>query len=488
MSQKAIIIGAGIGGIACAIRLAVKGFEVQVYEANSYPGGKLSELNFNGFRFDAGPSLFTLPHLVDELFKLAGKNPHDYFQYDRLDIICKYFWDDFEGAVNAYSDKEKFASEIEQKLGVDRLLVLKHLKKSAQIYEWTKDVFLERSLHKLATYTNKKTLSAILKLPFIGLNKTMHEANSVFNNNKLTQLFNRFATYNGSNPYEARATLNTISHLEHSLGAFAPKGGMYQITNSLFNVSKDLGVQFTFSQKVKAIKVEDGIAKGIEIEDKLYKADLIVSNADVFPTYKNLLSNEKHPETILNRGKSSSALIFYWGMKQELRDLAVHNIFFSKNYKKEFDCIFKEKTVCDDPTVYVNIASKYNKADAPDGCECWFVMINVPSNEGQDWDEIIERSRNNIINKISKKLNLNISEYIVAEQILDPRSIEAKTASHKGALYGSHSNELLSAFLRHPNFSRKIKNLYFVGGSVHPGGGIPLCLLSAKIVDGLLDL
>lgn len=164
----------------------------------------------------------------------------------------------------------------------------------------------------------------------------------------------------------------------------------------------------------------------------------------------------------------------------------MHNIFFSENYQKEFEAIWNEKTICSDPTVYINISSKCQENDAPKGAENWFVMINVPANEGQDWDELIAKARKNILEKLSRMLNRDIASLIVSEDILDPRSIEQKTASYQGSLYGTSSNNQFAAFLRHANFSSKIKDLYFVGGSVHPGGGIPLALLSAKIVDELI--
>ena len=164
----------------------------------------------------------------------------------------------------------------------------------------------------------------------------------------------------------------------------------------------------------------------------------------------------------------------------------MHNIFFSENYELEFSKIFQDKTVGDDPTIYVNISSKYKKDDAPEGCENWFVMVNVPANEGQDWDAIVAETRKNILAKLSRLLGVNFNALISNESILDPRSIESKTSSYRGALYGSSSNHMMSAFFRHANFSGSIEGLYFCGGSVHPGGGIPLCLLSAKIVSGLV--
>jgi phytoene dehydrogenase-like protein len=207
---------------------------------------------------------------------------------------------------------------------------------------------------------------------------------------------------------------------------------------------------------------------------------------DIVPTYRKLLANQPQPEKVLQQERSSSALIFYWGVQHVFQELNLHNIFFADNYQAEFKALFETKNVVDDITVYVHISSKDEPSDAPAGCENWFVMVNVPSNIGQDWDEIIQRTRTNIINRISSQLKVNLSELISCESILDPRSIEFKTQSYQGALYGAASNDRYAAFLRHPNFSRTIDNIYFCGGSVHPGGGIPLCLLSAKITSDLI--
>ncbi|MDP5140486.1 MAG: phytoene desaturase, partial [Spirosomaceae bacterium] len=214
--------------------------------------------------------------------------------------------------------------------------------------------------------------------------------------------------------------------------------------------------------------------------------DIVVSNMDVTPTYRKLLPNEKHPDKILNQTKSGSGLIFYWGVKKEFPELGLHNIFFSDDYKTEFEHQFKHKTIYQDPTIYLNITSKHKPDDAPEGCENWFILLNAPANEGQNWDEIIAEARKNVIEKINRNLGINLEPLIAIEEILDPRSIEFKTSSDKGALYGNSSNNRFAAFLRHANFSNKIKNLYFVGGSVHPGGGIPLALSSAKIAAAMI--
>lgn len=316
----------------------------------------------------------------------------------------------------------------------------------------------------------------------------MHEANSeFFTDKRLVQLFNRFATYNGSNPYETPATLTIIPHLEHNIGAFIPKGGMYAITQSLVQLAKDLGVQFHLQSKVERIWLENQKAVGIVVKGEKRNFDVVVSNMDIVATYKYLLPDVPAPIKILEQPKSSSALIFYWGIGKTFPELRLHNIFFSKDYQAEFEHIFQKKTIYHDPTIYVNIGSKYEPTDAPQGAETWFVMINTPNNTGQDWDKLIVEARKNILTKLSRLLKTEIEPLIEVEGILEPRSIEAKTFSTQGALYGNSSNNRYAAFLRHANFSKKIKNLYFVGGSVHPGGGIPLCLSSAKITADLIE-
>ncbi|MDN3587228.1 phytoene desaturase family protein [Pedobacter aquatilis] len=484
---KAIIIGAGVAGIASSIRLAMKGYTVQVFEANAYPGGKLTEVNADGFRFDAGPSLFTMPQYVDELFTLAGKNPKDYFEYDKLDEICRYFYEDGL-RLSASSDINKFAKEIEHKTNAKASEIKSFFEKSETIYAVTHKVFLERSLHKLKSYLHWDTVKSIFRFGQIDAFRTQHKANlHAFSDERITQLFNRYATYNGSNPYQAPATLNVIPHFEYHFGAYLPKNGMHAIILALVNLAEDLGVKFHYNKKVDEViyKVEGRRRKveGIKINDITQKADVVISNLDIWFTYKNLLNNILQPKKLLSQQRSSSALIFYWGIKSIYPELGLHNILFAKDYQSEFDAIWSKKSISEDPTIYINITSKHIATDAPKDCENWFVMINVPANEGQDWDKLIKSAKQHILLKLNRILKKDVSKDIISETILDPRSIESKTGSYQGSLYGNSSNNQLAAFLRHSNFSSTIKNLYFCGGSVHPGGGIPLALLSAKIID-----
>lgn len=486
MNNKVAIIGSGIAGIATSIRLKAKGFDVTVYEKNSFPGGKLSSFKLGEFRFDAGPSLFTMPQYVDELFEISGENPKEHFKYKKKKIACKYFWED-ESIFNAYSDKEKFYDECENKFNVERKQIKKYLNKAKKKFDLTRKIFLEKSLHKINSFLNYETVKALFNLNIYQINKNLNEVNQKEIEEKhLVQLFNRYATYNGSSPYKTPGMMTLIQHLESHYGTYIPLKGMNDISNSLYRLAERKGVKFEFESEVEKIEIQNNKATGIIVNNKLKRFDKIVSNSDVYSTYKYLLK-EKLNHNSLKQERSSSAIIFYWGIKKIYKQLDLHNIFFSDNYEKEFKYIFDENKIIDDPTIYVNITSKDVPADSPESCENWFVMVNSPFNTGQDWEKIKNTLRSNIISKLERILKENISNNIVEERIYTPVDLESNTNSHQGSLYGISSNNKFSAFLRHPNFLKKIPNLYFCGGSVHPGGGIPLCLLSAKIVSNLIE-
>lgn len=484
--KKAAVIGSGIGGLAVAVRLAVEGFEVSVYEKNDCPGGKLTAFEKDGYHFDAGPSLFTQPQNITELFELAGEPIEDYFSYKPVDLACKYFYPSGK-IINAYTDAALFANELNEQVHEEKSAVLDYLKQAEKVYENIGSIFLNHSLHKRKTWFNKRILKALGTVRYSYLFRSLHQHNSKkFSSPEAIQLFNRFATYNGSNPYKAPGMLSLIPHLEQNQGTFYPSGGMISITNALYNLAIKKGVKFFFNTPVQKIIHTQGKVLGIVAGGLSIPADIVISNADVYFTYKNLLSNNSKAGKVLKQERSSSAVIFYWGIKKEFPQLHLHNIFFSEDYKKEFDAIFNKKLIAEDPTVYINITSKMEPGLAPEGKENWFVMVNAPANSGQDWQQLKENLRNVVLNKLNKMLGEDLANHIETEHTLDPVMIEEQTASYMGSLYGTSSNSKMAAFMRHPNFSSPVKNLYFCGGSVHPGGGIPLCLKSAKIVSELI--
>ena len=370
--------------------------------------------------------------------------------------------------------------------GEDPQAVYSYLSRAEQAYSSIGHVFLDHSLHKASTWLNKRLLPAISATRLRYLTQSLHNFNkNNFRSAEATQIFDRFATYNGSNPFSAPAMLSMIPHLEQNEGTFYPEGGMISIPSALYKLALKKGVRFFFNTPVEKIVHDGGQVRGIMAGGEKIDASTVVSNADVFYVYRDLLQDDQRAKKVLKRERSSSAMIFYWGMKKEFPTLDLHNIFFTGNYQEEFRHIFELKKIYHDPTIYINITSKMEKGHTPEGKENWFVMLNAPADNGQDWKDAQLHARQAIIEKLGRMTGEDIGQYIETEITLDPKGIEANTLSHMGSLYGTSSNSTLAAFLRHPNFTSHIRGLYFTGGSVHPGGGIPLCLKSAKIVADL---
>lgn len=486
--KKAVVIGAGVAGMATAIRLSKAGFQVSLYEASDHLGGKLSQKQLGNYRFDLGPSLFTLPELVKELYTLCDEDYDSHFPIQRLDPIAHYFWSDGT-RVHAHADLNAWSAEISQKLGESKECTMQYFEKAKWVYNTTKPVFLDSSLKRLPlrSWLFWKALLSIPMLPIVG---SLNQHNKrIFKNPKTVQLMNRYATYNGSNPFSTPAMMSMIPHLEHGIGAFLPNGGMHQITESLHHLLDKCNVDIHLNTPVQKIEhqffnnTEKQRVKGIWVNNQLIHYDVVVSNVDAHFTYHKLLPDFPRPEKILKQERSSSAIIFYWGMKKRFPELDVHNLFFADDYAAEFEGIFKTKRLVDDVTVYVNVTSKLVQADAPDRCENWFVMINAPRYDGADESAIVSKAKEAILKKLNGILKEDVSQYIEIEDVLTPRLIQERTSSYAGSLYGTSSNSTFAAFLRHDNFNKQLKGLYFVGGSVHPGGGIPLCLQSAKIAS-----
>lgn len=482
-----VIIGSGIAALAVAIRLRATGMSVSVYEANEVAGGKLHSFQLGDYRFDGGPSLFTMPQFIDELYALAGRDPRASYHYIACTEACRYFWEDGK-QIRAHSDPGLFAAEAERVFGFPSEELLEYFDHIKNIYDRSGKIFLERSLHNAATWLSKDTLYALMDIRKYDLFRSMHQANTMrIGEPHLVQLFDRFATYNGSNPYKAPGILNVIPWLEHGFGTFFPSGGMAEIPRALVKLGSEMGIEYHYGKRVDRILTKRRKAVGIEVDGQVVAADTVISNMDVYYTYRQLLPKQPAPERILNQERSSSAMVFYWGIQASFEELGLHNIFFSDDYKQEFSQVFEGKVMAIDPTVYVNVSSKMQSTDAPQGCENWFVMVNAPADNGQDWKGQAATVRAIVLKKLSKRLGREIEPLIQEERIWDPKGIESDTLSYKGALYGNSSNDRFAAFLRHPNVSNRIKGLYFCGGSVHPGGGIPLALLSAKITAEMIN-
>lgn len=484
MKQQAVVIGSGIGGLASAIRLARAGFNVSVYEKNKVLGGKVHSKKLGNYRFDMGPSVFTEPQLVQELLDLAPQKVD--FSYERLPESCRYFFSDGQRIV-LKAGTEGTLQSIAEQLQEDPASVRAYLHRISKNYHLLKPVFLESSLHRRSDWLSRSLLPAIKNIPHYGLFSTLDQwSKKRFKNPKTVQILNRFATYNGSDPYQTPGLLSIIGHLELNVGAFFPKGGMVAISEALIEAARQLGVTFHVDSPVSQIRHERGAVKGIFVKEEFVSASLVVCNADVHYVYGSLIQGIKPPVRILRQEMSSSAIVFYWGIKKKVPSLGVHNIFFSEQYQAEFKAIFKEKRILSDPTVYVHISSKMESTDAPDHGENWFVMVNAPVDSGQHWANVVAEVRKNVLIKLEKLLGEDVEPWIEEEYINDPTTLALQYNGKAGSIYGNSSNSRMSAFYRHPNAAFALNGLYFAGVTVHPGGGIPLAIQGAKIVERMV--
>jgi phytoene desaturase len=487
MSEKVAVIGGGLGGLSGAIRLARLGFDVQLFEKNAIPGGKMHELSAGNFRFDTGPSLLTMPFVVDELFEYAGYRRSDFLHLEPIEPMCRYFFPD--GAVfDASSDENRMIDSIAQLSPVDVDAYRSFMKYSKRIYNRTADIFLFSAVHELRKVLRWRYLPTLLNLYQIDPFRTVHEGvTKFFKNDKLVQIFDRYATYNGSDPFQAPATLNTIPYVEYGLGGFYIKGGMYRLVRVLTKIAVDLGVRIHLSSTVDRIVQRNGRVESVEVDGDEVTADYILCNSDVVVSFDELIDGySAHKKRLARLEPSLSGLVFFWAVNKTHSELAHHNNFFSADYRAEFGHIFTEHRAPDDPTVYIAITSKKDPEHAPDGCENWFVLLNMPYLTGlQNWDTEKKRMRKTVFDKL-KKIGFDIENSIDMEKIYTPEDFNSLFRSNKGSIYGISSNSRDTAFRRPPNRSRQIKGLYFAGGSSHPGGGVPLCLLSGKIASELI--
>ncbi|MGE5681983.1 MAG: phytoene desaturase family protein [Bacillota bacterium] len=494
-NNSVAVIGAGLGGLSAAIRLAYKGYDVHLFEKNNSAGGKAGNLQMGNYRFDTGPSLLTLPFILEELFCDVDEDINDYIEIQKLKILCRYFYPD--GTVlNAYSENNLFANEVSLKTRDTKEAVYRYFNYCRRIYELTSELFLKKPFTELSTFFSLSAIKSLINVKSIDAFRNVHQANqSFFEDPRTVQLFDRYATYNGSNPYLSPATLNIIAYVENILGGYYASEGIYSIPTALERLAREKGVKIYFNTPVEKIIITKGEASGVRINGKDISFDVVISNCDSVYTNIMLLKGSKYHKVQEDKAwrekstlsPSTSAIVFYWAVEAKHSILEAHNILFSEDYAKEFNEIFNKKICPADPTVYIYISSKLITSDAPENCENWFVMINVPENSGQDWQQLGFNIKEKVIVKIEKMLGIDIRDKIVMERVLTPKDIEDNTNSWQGSLYGPASNSRLSAFKRQSNRSSKYKGLFYTGGSAHPGGGIPLVILSGKITSELIE-
>jgi phytoene desaturase len=483
VKSKTAIIGAGLAGLSAAIRLRKKGFEVHVFEKNERHGGKLDEFEDQGFRFDKGPSLLTEPWLIDELYELWGKNPSDYFSYERQQESCRYFFSD-KSAITILGNDTLDQANLTQTFGEkDATNFIKYKRSSKRVFERTGSLFIDHAQPRIVDFLKWRFIKRYPEFLNARFRKTLHAFNSsAFSDKRLIQLFDRYGTYNGSDPYRMSGLYSMIPHLELNLGTYFPKKGMRSIVDGLYALALEIGVEFhfNFNGTVENSKSQSGFSISGESFDK------VVCAIDHLTFYKSVFKDDELFKKYSIQERSTSGLVFFIGINTKINELGLHNLFFSSNYSKEFEQITRLNELAEEPSIYVHISSSVNEVDSQAGGQNLFVMVNTPSGVKVN-AEYRSHVKNLLFDKIKSLSGIEVDKHIIHESFWDAETIESQTGSYLGALYGSSSNSISATFKRHPNKSKKYKNLYFCGGTVHPGGGIPLVLRSSKIVTEIIE-
>ncbi len=482
MDLPIIIIGGGLGGLSAAIHLAARGRRVVLLEKNERVGGKLNLVEADGFLFDTGPSLLTMPWVLRSVFTAAGRRMEEALTITQLEPICRYRWPD--GArFDAHQNLPRLIEEIERIEPADVSGFLRFLAYAERIYRAAEGPFLLRPFDGIRSLLTPELFTGTLQIdPF----RTVDQAvSSFFRSRYLRQVFNRYATYNGSSPFRAPATFNLISYVEFAQGAWHVSGGMYQIARALEQLARELGVEIRACTPVEHIEVSNNAATGVILAGgERLAASRVIVNADPRYAYATLLpGHEKTAARLAQLELSYSGFVLLLGINRIYPDLAHHNIFFSSDYRAEFAAIVDMQVPAPDPTIYVCAASVTDPRLAPPGHMNLFVLVNAPVlNPRVNWAREAQGYRNLILHKLERMGLENLSQHIVIEQIWTPETINQRYNAPGGSIYGLASNNPWTAFMRPPLRARDVRGVYFVGGGTHPGGGIPLVLLSGRAV------
>ena len=472
LPSRVAVIGAGVGGLTCAALLAHAGRRVTVFEKNERVGGKLNWLEAGGYTWDMGPSLLTMPYVFAQLWQKLGRRLEDNLTLIPLPVTCRYRWSD--GTVidedAAFWQRPELARFLEYARG---------------LYDLSADAFLHHPLGEWWRQLNLKNLSNLRHLPKIASFDTMDRVVRRFfgSDPHLVQMFDRFATYNGSSPYRTPAAFNIIAYVEAKFGGWYVKGGLYEIARALERICREHGVEFHLNSEISGVHRTDNAWRVQGDSPHGDTFNTVVCNQDVLSFTRAEPAMRK---SLQNKDPSISGFILYLGVARQYPQLSHHNIFFSDDYPAEFRQLFDHRQPADEPTIYVAVHSKADPDRAPPGCENWFVLVNAPAltADGRvDWPAIAEAYGDRIIHRLETRFGFDgLHAAIQVRQHFTPADFQGRYLAHAGSLYGFASHGVRAAFQR-PGLQPPGKpNFYFVGGSTHPGGGLPLVCLSGQMV------
>jgi len=482
--SKVIVIGAGIGGIASAARLARQGYQVTVIEKQSLPGGRASILEKDGFRFDTGPTLFLMPEIFAETYEALGERMRDHLDLVRLDPTYRVHFHD-QTSLDLSSNLNSMHTQLERIEPGSFEAFLRFMAEASRHYSLSLKHFVGRNFYSLADYFSPSNLPLLFQLKAL----VKHASNTAryFHDPRLQAAFSFQNMYLGLSPYDAPATFSLLQYTELADGVWYPKGGMFRVIESLTATAEGLGVRFQYDTPVSRIDIEGKQAVGVTLSDGSHlKGDIIVANADLPYVYSELLPEDGSKARLARKKYTSSTLMFYWGVKgDKSQALLHHNVFLADHrYRQSFDSIFRDHSLPKEPSFYVNAASRTDPSAAPADGDSLMVLVpvgHIDEENPQKWEELEARARQTVIQKLADLGIKDLENRIVFEAKWGPPYYRNALNLEKGAAFGLSHNFAQVGYLRPHNRHSRYRNLYFAGASTHPGTGLPIVLLSAKL-------
>ena len=486
--KSAVIIGGGIGGLSCAIRLAGSGIKVTLVEQQATLGGKLQRVQLGRYTFDRGPSTITMLDSFARIFKSVGRHMDDYVHFYPLTPLTRNQFADGH-VVDLMTSTEAMQMQIAAYSPADAANYPAFMNEARKLYSISKKAFLHRMMLGLRDKLQPTLAASFLQIrPFTTLQTLLLR---YFKHPNTLAMFGRYATYVGSSPYKAPAIFAMMANLEAEEGIYGVYGGTYEIVCGLEKLALELGVEIHKSCNVQRIIVNKKRATGIETSTHSFHADVVIANADALSVYANLI--EKHhrpamPDKKIDKYEPSlSGFVVLAGVEKIYPQLLHHTVFYPENYAQEFEQLFVNKAPLSAPTIYICHNGRDESEMAPPGASNLFILVNAPSldkmNHEKNWHQ---SATTNYANQVLAHLeNRGLLGLRDATEVMDhftPLDLHQQTGAHRGAIYGISSNSALQTFFRPGNRARDIDNLWFVGGTTHPGGGTPIVALSGQLV------
>ena len=482
-NKSAVIIGAGIGGIATAIYLAKKGYDVSVFEKNSTGGGRCGQLIRDGHRFDLGATMLMMPAIYREIFDSLGIPLFENSEIIPLRNLYKIYFDNNDILTFSH-DKEIMKVQHEKIEPGSYAKSQKYVAAGYEIFQIGMNKLIGRNFDNIFQFANFRNVGMLIKLKTYISN--WRYVKKFFHDSHLRMAYTFQNIYVGQSPFDSPALFSMVPAAELTEGSFFPKGGMYTIVERLLSEAHSSGVRFHFNSPVKQILVTGKKADKIILEDgSEINADIIVANADLPYVYRKLLPDKAKSKRLDRKKYSCSAICFHWGLDKVYPQLGHHSVFLSDGFREGLDHIFIDKSIGEHPSFYVHAPVRTDPSAAPANQETLSIVVgagHVDKKKKQDWDDLKKKTRLAVIKRLKQAGLEDIEEHIKFEISYTPESWENACNITRGAVFGSLAHNLMQmGYFRPHNQHKSYKNLYFVGGSTHPGNGIPNVLLSAKL-------